>query len=409
MTERLTVFLSWLKSTTSIVALKAAAYDDPKLAAECSITERNSAIVRGAVLVGFSTFNAALYAAVASYLAGGFSMPLGIACISVSVLLGLGDHYSLYRTALYTDGLHSLRDGGMRTDFLAAVPPYSRLAKRARIALSLVLSTATAIGIGLILNNTAIDRRIEQEYLSANKAIVDRANRDFEQGLKRKEAAYNAKGTEIERLSAGRTDEVRAAIREARAARHDTIIATRDAAEAFEKKMATQQARLNSLKDELDHTAATRQETIHRAIEASPERIPRNTTFVRRIKAVYYEEVADNPWTLLPVSLIDLAIILIDLSVLTLKAIYQPSAYAAAATRNALEALVAQARLGTANIGGNRGAPEAERPDEDPPRPPAAPAAQLRRKRGRPRKNGFDVTAVGTPHRQARAGEDTDA
>ena len=400
MTERLKGFLIWLKSTSSVVALKAAAYDDSKLAAECSTTERNGAIVRGGLLIGFVGFNAALYTTIASYLAGAFSVPIGITCLSIAVLLGFADHYVLYRSPIYSDGLHGLGDGGMRTDFLAPLPPSSRFAKRARMALSLGMSTMTAVGIGLMLNASAIDRRIEQEYLSANKANVDRANRDFEDGLKRKQAAYNAKVEEIERLNAGRTDGVRAAVREARGARRDTTIATRDAADAFEKRMAPLQARLNTLKDELDRTAAVRQETIHRAIESSPERIPKDTTLIRRIKAVYYEEAADNIWTLLPVGLIDATIILIDLSVLTLKAIYYPSSYAAAVTRNALERLVAEARLGAANIGKNRSAPEAERPDQDPPKPPAAPVAQPRRRRGRPRKNGFDVTAVGTPHLQ---------
>jgi Domain of unknown function (DUF4407) len=398
---RLATFLQWLKSTSSVVALRAAAYDDPNLLAECSTTDRNGGIVRGATLVGFTCLNAALYTCVVAYLAGGFSLPLGIACVSVAALLGLSDHYVFYRAAVYTDGLHALRDGGMQIDFLAPLPRYSKLAKCVRIGLSLIVSTITAIGIGLVLNNSAIDRRIDQEYVLANRAVVDRAVRDFADGLKRKETAYTSKLAEIERVSAGRRDNLRAASREAQAAKRDIVIATHDAAEGFEKRMAPLQARLTALKEELDRSVGTRQESVRRAIEASPDHIPKSTTFTRRIKALFYEEAAENPWTLLPVGLVDLAIVLLDLSVLTLKAIYYPSGYAAAVTRDALSRLVAEARRGTSRRGGDPMAPENGLPDPEPPDPPLPPAtapAQPRRKRGRPRKNGFDVTAFGTPN-----------
>jgi hypothetical protein len=392
MTERIAVTLRWLKSTSSMLALRAAAYDDPKLVGECSTSERNGAIVRGALLIGFTSLNAALYTAVASYIAGGFSLPLGIACISASVMLGLADHQAFYRTAQYTDGLHGLTDGGMRIDFLKSLSPYSKLAKQLRIALSLLLSTTTAVGIGLILNNSAIDRRIEQEYLLANKLVVERAIRDFEQSLKRKEAAYNAKVADIDRVSASRTNDLRAAGREAYSVKRDTVIATRDAAERFEKRMATLQTQLAVSKDALDRAIATRHDFVHSAIEAAPEHLPKNTSYPRRIKALFYEEAAENPWTLLPVALVDLAIILIDLSVLTLKAIYYPSAYAAAVTRIALERLVAEARLGTSNIGARPNVAD----DRQKPGPSNSPTAvRTRRKRGRPRKNGFDATDAG--------------
>src|ERR1700730_18416525 len=161
MIEFLIALVRWLRLTITKAALTAAAYDDTKLVAECSVTERNNAIVRGLLLVGFTCSNAALYMAVASYLADGFSLSLGIACSFVSVHLGLGDHYGLLRMAIYSDGLHALSDGGMRTNFLSPISPYSKLAKRLRVALSLIVSTVMAVGIGLILNSSAIDRRIE--------------------------------------------------------------------------------------------------------------------------------------------------------------------------------------------------------------------------------------------------------
>jgi hypothetical protein len=376
-----------------MLALKAAAYDDPKLVGECSISERNGAIVNGALLICFTSLNAGLYSTVVSYVANGFSLPVVIACISASAILGLADHQAFYRKAQYTDGLHGLTDGGMRIDFVKPLSSFSKLAKRLRVALSLIVSTIMAVGIGLILNSSAIDRRIEQEYLLANKLVVERAIRDFEQSLKRKEAAYNAKVADIDRFSASRTNDLRAAGREAYSAKRDTVIATRDAAERFEKRMATLQTQLAVSKDALDRAVATRQELVHNTIEAAAEHLPKNTSYPRRLKALFYEEAAENPWTLLPVALVDLAIILIDLSVLTLKAIYYPSAYAAAVTRNALERLVAEARLGTSNIGGKPNASGDTQKPEPSNSPPAA--GSPGRKRGRPRKNGFSATDAG--------------
>lgn len=77
MKERIRAFGQCMKATVSYVILACAAFDNTKLAAECSVTKLNGAKVRGAAaLIRGVVLNASLYTALEWTLAGGFSLSI---------------------------------------------------------------------------------------------------------------------------------------------------------------------------------------------------------------------------------------------------------------------------------------------------------------------------------------------
>ena len=140
-------------------ALFLAGYDDKKLANECSVTERNGAAVRGAVLVAIFILNSGLFIAISIAVAS-YSFALVAASIFIALIHAIADHYARYRARLYTDGLRGLEEAGISPELLPEIPLSSKRANRSRLALSLVTSLMLSTSIGLVMNKEPIEGRI---------------------------------------------------------------------------------------------------------------------------------------------------------------------------------------------------------------------------------------------------------
>jgi hypothetical protein len=387
---------NWL-ATAATIALYAAGYDDHELIGQCSRGERNSAIVRGLLVILNTGWLAISFAVIGHYLLhSSFSPEIVLGAIFLAAFLGLVDHYVMLRTAIFPDGMKGLRHGGFGVDVPIGAGFSSKFCKTLRIMLSLAVGGVVALFLGLVLNDAAVNRRIIMQHLAENKILVQRAVKDFEERRLRTAKAYGGALAAVNTLSA----EVARLVKQSN---RKSSSRTADRVSENETRLVPAQAALDESKRELDTIDAGRPEEIETAIARSPDYIPVNDALIARIKALF-AEIHDDPWVAMPLAVFDAIVVGIDVVISTLKAIAMPSTYCMQDTRRHLSAMVQQARgarVETETVERSPGlAPEGN--DDDPPDEPAAggqpssmpkpnggtpaPPPPPRRGRGRPRK-----------------------
>jgi hypothetical protein len=228
-----------------------------------------------------------------------------------------------------------------------------------------------------------------------SRSLVQRAVKDFDDRRLRAAKAYDDALATVKTFSA----EVSRLIKQSNRKSSST---TADRLAANEARLAPAQAALDKGKRELDTLDAGRAEEIEKAIEQSPDFIPKNDSLIARVKALF-EEMQD-PWVAVPMAIFDAIIVGIDIVILTLKAIAMPSTYGMRDTRRHLREMAQQARLADAETEVVEHSPGLAPPDDhDPPDPPndhsgMNGAPPPRRRRGRPRKNPVVRPINGATH-----------
>src|ERR1700728_2660319 len=135
-----------LKTWRHRLLLSAAAYNIPEFVKECSKSELNGSEISSALLIWNVFFFAVLWTVSFDYLAGGSFHPvIAVASLMVSGALGVCDHLVFYRSQQFPLGLRALQDAGLKLDVPSAFTSSSKLARRARIGLSIVTAALTAI------------------------------------------------------------------------------------------------------------------------------------------------------------------------------------------------------------------------------------------------------------------------
>ena len=376
---------NWLATT----ALTAAAHDDPELIAQCPQGERNSAIVRGVLLISYVILLAVAFAVIGHDLLQSTSSPaIMLGAVFLAAFLGLVDHYVMLRTSIFPDGMKGLRHGGFGVDVPIGAGFASKFCKTLRVMLSLALGGVVALFLGLALNAAAVDKRITTRHLAENKILVQHAVKDFDDRRLRAAKTYDGALATVKTLSV----EVSRLLKQSNRKSSST---TADRLSANEMRLAPAQATLDESKRELDTLDASRAREIEKAIEKSPDYIPKNDSLIGRTKGLF-EEMHEDPWVAAPLAVFDAVIVGIDVVILTLKAIAMPSTYCMGDTRRHLREMVRQARLAETEV--ERAPDLAPTDDDDPPDPPKRPsrmngATPPRRPRGRPpgsRKNVVD-------------------
>jgi hypothetical protein len=385
------------KNWLATAALTAAAYDDPELIAQCPQGERNSAIVRGMLLISYVALLAVAFAVIGhDLLRSSFSPAIILGAVFLAAFLGLVDQYVMLRTAIFPDGMKGLRHGGFGVDVPIGAGFASKFCKTLRVMLSLALGGVVALFLGLALNAAAVDRRITTRHLAENKLLVQHAVKDFDDRRLRAAKAYDDALATVKTFSA----EVSRLIKQSKRKSSST---TADRLAANEARLAPAQAALDKGKRELDTLDAGRAEEIEKPIEQSPDFIPKNDSLIARVKALF-EEMHEDPWVAVPMAIFDAVIVGIDIVILTLKAIAMPSTYGMRDTRRHLREMVQQARLADAETEVVEHSPGLAPPDDDdPPDPPndhsgMNGAPPPRRRRGRPRKNPVVRPINGATH-----------
>ncbi|WP_441234498.1 hypothetical protein [Bradyrhizobium sp. 930_D9_N1_4] len=370
-------------------------YVDKRIVAQCSPHECTIAVVRGFLLLGFVVFNIVVFNHIVMMLTGQFAVSYFLACTYVAVLLGLVDYWAFYIFSQYEDGLRSLADGGAALHFLAPIPRWAKIAKCTRLALGVILCLNTTMLSGVDLNQPTIARRLVIEDQTLNRAIDTRALQESDDRKQRDQTAYDTQLALVRRLTEGRAGDLQAAARTARAARLDVNTAVQEASRAYERRLSTETARLETIKTRLDKISVARTES---AGAQDPHRVPKDSSLLRQLRALYWDEMSENPWLLLPLILLASGLILWDVTIQSLAAMWSPRKYAAATTREALREAVTEAKLSVCDFNGPRNddppppaAPSQAQPA--PPPPPEPPSMPPRRGRGRPRRNGLDTTA----------------
>jgi hypothetical protein len=374
----------WLSTTALTAVLNAAAYDDPELIAQCSPGERNSALVRGALLVFYTAFLAMSFAAIGHYLLqSSFSPAIILGAIFLAAFLGLVDHYVMLRTAIFPDGMKGLRHGGFGVDVPIGAGFSSKFCKTLRIMLSLATGGIVALFLGLILNASAVDRGITTQHLTENKVLVQRAVKDFEDRRLRASKAYDSALATANTLRDENSRLTKQSIRKSSSRVADRLAAN-------ETRLAPAQASLDDSKRELDAIDASRAEEIEHTIEKSPIYIPKDDSLLARVRALI-GAIHEDPWVAAPIAVFDAVIVGIDIVILTLKAIAMPSTYCMQDTRRHLNEMVRQARLTQAETEIVEPSPRPAPPDDGPApandQTGANSATPPRRGRGRPPKN----------------------
>jgi uncharacterized membrane protein YraQ (UPF0718 family) len=352
----------WAKSNTFARSL--VGYGDPELEAQCSPGEIRNPTYRGYLLETTAIVTGILATVATNALAGdGFSIFRCCACFAVAGYMAAADGVIL-QSLMFPRGVRDLRDGGV---FIKLPSDADRTAKRIiafRIAQSVGFGALIAVTVGLAINSSAIDARLDEGYLSRNRAVVDQALTEYNAQVDRARSAYDAQHGVVERLTKQQGA--------ARTSRRQNV-------QDLERRIVQENQKLDQDQTALDQLIASRPERLHHAIESSPVHIPKSTSLVSRVKALF-EEFYDDPFSAIPTILIDLLIIGLDTLNLCLGSIGNRGRYPAQFARRRLEELTEEARAAAA-LGS---APETSTGSN---------GAGLRRGPGRPRKDASPAPA----------------
>lgn len=374
---------NWLATTF----LTAAAHDDPELIAQCPPGERNSAIVRGILLILYVIFLAIDFAIIGhDLLNSSFDPAIVLGAMFMAAFLGLVDHYVMLRTAIFPDGMKGLRHGGFDVDVPIGAGLSSKLCKALRVMLSVALGCVVAVFMGLALNRAAVNKRIAAMHLAANSVLVQKATADFNARRLRASSPYESAAAAQKFLS----DENARLLKQLNGRSAGKIA---DRLASNEARLAPAKTVLDEARRSLDTIDARRSDEIEQAIARDPNFVPKNDSVIAQLKALF-AEIHDDPWSALPIAIFAAVIVGIDAVILTLKAIAMPSTYCMADCRRHLSEMVRQARLAVAETEDAEPS-EVVPPEPDGPSPSPLPARPFglngsvppRRGRGRPRKN----------------------
>jgi hypothetical protein len=344
------------RSLIARLALYFAAHDDPALLSQCSQSDINNAIVRGLILMGSAMITMLGLAFTGYYLARSvFAILIAFVYSAFQVLL---DHYGLVRSALFHDGIRELGEGGLRLQLSHVSSRVSKICVWLRGALIVVMGCVVALVSGLTLNRDAIDQRIETAYQSQNHASFDRVVKDFDARRQSTAANYNAEA-ELVRALSGQVSrlmesQIKAGLRSATSkTAAATEVKARQNNDELDKRLAKENAKLADLRQELEKLDTGRAQVIRNAIEADPQRIPRDESLIARIKALF-DGIHADWWVAIPMALVDCLVLGWEGAFLTIKGIWLPSKYSKLYARRELEAMVEQADQTRAAITGRQ-------------------------------------------------------
>jgi len=345
-------FKSWLKATaasTEKLSFLLAAHDDPELIAKLKPYERNFAKLRGVGQVLDLGVKTAGMTMLLDYVSGsGFSAGNLAMAALLAAYLGLVDHFTFVRAPLVETGLRAMADAGLKLELPSVNEKSTRRAKLLRVSVSVLTGVVLAFVIGLAYDRDAIVQQEQLDWIANNRSSYDQAVRD-----------YNAKEKYFEE-----------AYREHFASAHS------------KRRMSAQlRAKLNAelakSQSDLDTLRTGRGQVLDGWIKSQPGFIPKDDSFIGRIKA-FIEVIRANPLAGVPILALDVLALALDLMTAMLSLVRIPSLYAAETVRRHLEAIVQTARLAAANLTPveQRGLPTGDRTDDEPDRrPPTSPAA----------------------------------